>query len=431
MLNTSLFAKKPRFEYETVGSVSAEAETLPVPDKATFFLKKPLDGKTALTLKVGDRVKTGQKISPFPEADVCAISSVTGTVASITPYTGDYGQVYTAISVAADEKDDFDGTFGEVINEEGVEAVRDYLACIPGAPSLELLSSPDQAIDTIVVCGVEKDLLVATNQHVLKSNVAFMNAGISALKKMTGAHKIVIALPQGLMADAGGIGGASGAELRVIDTVYPASLPRMIMKDIIGKPVPADKSCEDLGVCFVSAEAAAAVGRAVQERQMPVMKSFTLIDKNLGKRMVSARIGTPVSSVFSAFDISLYDKDRIIMGGPMTGAAIFSEDHPIGPDTDALMVQAGADVPEVANTPCINCGECVRICPADIPVNMLVRFLEARQYEDAAEMYDLYSCVECGLCSFVCVSKIPIFQYIRLAKYELDRIRKEEEAADV
>jgi Na+-translocating ferredoxin:NAD+ oxidoreductase RnfC subunit len=67
MLNTSLFAKKPRFEYETVGSVSVEAETLPVPDKATFFLKKSLDGKTALTLKVGDRVKTGQKISPFPE----------------------------------------------------------------------------------------------------------------------------------------------------------------------------------------------------------------------------------------------------------------------------------------------------------------------------------------------------------------------------
>ena len=53
---------------------------------------------------------------------------------------------------------------------------------------------------------------------------------------------------------------------------------------------------------------------------------------------------------------------------------------------------------------------------------MLVRFLEASQYEEAADNYDLLSCIECGICSFVCVSRIPIFQYIRLAKYELDRV---------
>jgi len=80
--------------------------------------------------------------------------------------------------------------------------------------------------------------------------------------------------------------------------------------------------------------------------------------------------------------------------------------------------------------PCINCGDCVRTCPAQIAVNMLVRFLEAGQYEQAADNYDLYSCIDCGLCSYVCVSKIPIFQYIRLAKYELDRA-KTAEATDV
>jgi electron transport complex protein RnfC len=57
---------------------------------------------------------------------------------------------------------------------------------------------------------------------------------------------------------------------------------------------------------------------------------------------------------------------------------------------------------------------------------MLVRFLEAGQYEEAADDYDLLSCIDCGLCSFVCVSRIPVYQYIKLAKYELNRAKDAE-----
>ena len=111
----------------------------------------------------------------------------------------------------------------------------------------------------------------------------------------------------------------------------------------------------------------------------------------------------------------------------MTGNAIYSENLPIRPDTDAILVQDKSVVPLYSDYPCINCGDCVRICPANVPVNLLVRFLEAGQYTEGADLYDLYSCIECGLCSYVCVSRIPIYQYIKLAKYELGRTPSAEE----
>jgi electron transport complex protein RnfC len=61
-------------------------------------------------------------------------------------------------------------------------------------------------------------------------------------------------------------------------------------------------------------------------------------------------------------------------------------------------------------------------------VNMLVRFLEARLYEDARTLYDLDCCIECGLCSYVCVTRIPIFQYIKVGKYELSLMETAEAA---
>jgi len=390
----------------------------------TLLLESALNGKNGFGFKVGDRLKTGQVLASEGDGAPHAVSTVTGTIAAITPFAGDFGRNFTAVSIDVDPQEEVDGAFAAMCEAPTLETAAGYLASAPGSPPLNLFKDPDKPIRTIVVFGGNTDLLVTTNQFVIESRIDAITKGIAVLKQLTGVEDVIIAVPRDLVPGF----GHTGAAFKAVDTVYPAGHPLMIMADVLGQPVPAGKSPEDLGVAFFSAEAAASIGQAYTTGQIPIAKTLTFVEKDGTAHLVSARIGTPVGDIFKAFGVEAGELDRIILGGPMTGSAIYSETHPVQPDTDCLMLQASEDIPHVSDYPCVNCGECNRICPSRIAVNMLVRFLEAGQYETAADEYDLYSCVGCGLCSFVCVARIPIFQYIRLAKYELARAAAAEEA---
>lgn len=431
MIKRSFFGlAKPRFVYESLDSPMTP-ERIPTPRKATLHFDQPLERRDALLLNHGDKVKTGQKLVLTEDSKEYIISPVTGVVSTVSAFIGDFGAARTALTIDVAEEEEIDGEFSDVSGDVSLETAARFLQGLPGNPPFQALADPQTKIDTIVVTGLDPDLLVATHQNIVQSNVSPIDRGISILKDITHAKYVVIALPKNLVKRAGGVGGASGAEIRVISEDYPAALPPFIMKEVLGKVVPAGKTSTDMGVAFFTAEAVVGVTRAFETGKIPVTKTLTVIKKDLSRMIVEARIGTPLRDIFAICGATLNDRDRIILGGPMTGAAIYTEDYPVGPETDAVMVQDSGAVSLVSDSPCINCGECIRMCPADIPVNMLVRFCEARQYEAAADEYDLYACIECGLCTFVCPSRIPIFQYIRLAKYELAKAEVEAEIEPV
>lgn len=420
---------KPRLMYETLEGLLPEPQNIPIPEKVTLFLEsvpgQSNNGRQIL-IKAGDKVKTGQKLAVFGKNGGYINATVTGAILSITPFTGNFGKQYTAISIKTASNEEIDNEFGKIAKQEPAAGIKNFLLTCPGGIPQQLFSENREAVKTLVVCGIDKDLLISTNQYIVKSEIDNIKDGIDLLKKTTGAEKIIFAVPRHLQQEALSV----NAIKKIIDLQYPAALPEMIMKDVLGQVAPAGKSCEDMGVFFISAEAVASIGRAFKKGVIPVNKKITIIKKDGTACLVSARLGTPLSSIFKALNINLNEKDRVILGGPMTGSAVYSEDHPVLSDTDAIIIQDCSEIPLVSDYPCINCGECVRICPVNVPINMLVRFLEAGLYEEAAYEYDLLSCIECGLCSYVCTAKIPIFQYIKLGKYEFSCLQTEEEAND-
>lgn len=422
MLKKMFFGlSNPQIEYELLPVSLPKPEKVMASKSVTLFHKSNGNQKAAALFKTGDKVKTGQKISLFADNLDYVIASATGIISSISPYAGDFGKTYSAITIDIDGQEIVDDQFEN--QKPNLEKAIDYLAVVPGNPPLQTLSSDEIDINTIVILGIDSDLLIGTNQYIVNTRLDEIKDGIGILKEITGISRIILVTAGESIQGVGHI----GAEVKNVGTEYPSALPHMIMKNVLGEVVPAGKTSEELGVCFFSAEAVASIGKAFSSGQIPVHKIVTLITKDGHQQIIETTIGTPIRDLLETYDVSIEEEDRIIFGGPMTGSAVYSLDHPVLPDTNAILIIDRSEAAYASEYPCINCGDCVRVCPATMQVHMLVRFLEAGQYEEAADNYDLWSCIECGLCSFVCVSRIPIFQYIKLAKYELDRAKTVEE----
>ncbi len=430
MLKRSFFGlMKPRIHYALVGGTPRAPQQLPQPSRVTLFIKSAHTHKNTL-LKTGDLVKAGQRLSLEADGAVYGIAPIAGSIAGLAPYLGDYGEAWTAVTIEAAAEQEADTAFGEVAATPTLAHARRFLAHIPGAPCLDCLQDAGQSdfgpIHTIVIGGLDADILVTTRQHLVKTASEAIHDGIACLKQLSGVTKVVLVVARESLQNYGDL----GATVKAVESEYPAGLPHLIARDVLGQVIPAGQTLAQAGIAFFSVEAVIALGRAFAEGVISQAKLLTVIRKDGTRKLVSATLGTPVGDILEACGVTVQDRDRIIVGGPMAGKAIFDLAQPVCADTDALMVQAAADIPDYVDYPCINCGECIRMCPVRIPVNMLVRLLEAGFYQQAVDEYDLDCCIECGLCAFVCVAQIPIFQYIKLARYELERMKQAEATHD-
>jgi electron transport complex protein RnfC len=422
MIKRSFFTlTKPRLNYDLLEPDPKEPESIAIPSNLTLLLNEALDNTKTALIKKGDPVEKGQKLCLYDDSTEYTVSPVAGTINAIDIYTDDLGNLSTFLVIKNIQSQTSNGEAKPCDLKEDIASADACLRTLPGAPPFKTLASGDVKIDTIVVTCGDVDLLSTTNQYVALKNLAEIKAGAQILKKMIGAVKVCITIPESLDIQ----DGFDSIQVFKTAAAYPGNLPAMILKNHLNMVLPAGKTPEDMGVCFMSAEAAAAIAGAYKTKSVGFEKVLTVIGKQGTRYRVKATIGTPLRKVFDPFSIHINDQDRIVIGGPMKGMSTYTQYHPVEPDMDTVIIQDRDSIPEISDTACVNCGKCVRICPANIPVNILVRYLAADQYEEAADKYDLESCIECGLCAYTCTARIPIYQYIQLGKHELNKLRAE------
>jgi electron transport complex protein RnfC len=413
----------PKLKYQVVGDLDQGSfQEISLSTSMSLFLKTASTGDPVLNIRTGEGIRTGQQLRFVGQRESASVSTMTGTISNISTENGYLNKKYISISIDANERDQWEAEYTSRERKVTYETVIQFLSELPGETEFANLSRYQASLKSIIIMGMDSDLLVTKNQAIVKSEVENLKKGIEILKEINNQYKIVIIVPPTLKDQA----SKTGAEVRVIDPVFPNALPKVVMNKVFNQSVSAGKSCEEMGYCFISAEEIVNLARAMSDEIMPIDKCLTVIKKDYSTVNVKARIGTPVSHILETLDIATNHGDRLVLGGPMFGISVYAEETPVQSDTDAIMIQDKANIIPGSNTHCINCGECVRACPAKIPVNMLVRFLENGLWEEAAAQYDLLSCIECGLCSYVCPARIPVFHSIMLGKYEYTRMISEE-----
>jgi electron transport complex protein RnfC len=312
---------KPCFHYELATDSVADPVAIPTPETVTLYIKQELK-RTSTSLKVGTPVKTGQRLVLNEGDDVCAISSVTGSICAIAPFLADFGRAWTAVTIKTEGGEAQDTEFSEAAQAPSLETLNRYLAACPGEPDIEPLMDEGNPVHTIAIYGGNADLLIDTSLFVLKNNAEAVNSGIEVLRKATGIEDIVIVVPEESVQN---YSGHLDARIQSVSSAYPYAQPLMVVYHLTGR-LPDEKGMASMGVHLIRAEAVAAIGQAFSSGRLPVEKTVAVIDKSGKKHLARARVGTPVGALLATFGVEVNDQDKIIFGGPMTGNAIYSED---------------------------------------------------------------------------------------------------------
>ena len=157
------------------------------------------------------------------------------------------------------------------------------------------------------------------------------------------------------------------------------------------------------GIVVHNVGTAAAVGHAILKGRALISRIVTVTGSTIKQpNNYEVRLGTSMQELLEQAKWDKQTTARLIMGGPMMGFEIMEANSPILKTTNCLLSLKQEALPEQQEAmPCIRCGECTRVCPANLLPQQLYWYARAKDF-DQIQQYKLFDCIECGCCTYVC-----------------------------
>ena len=307
-----------------------------------------------------------------------------------------------------------------------------------GFPAQVKLDTHRQHIELLVINAAECEPYISCDNRLLQERAAVVIEGIRILRHIVQPEHCVIAIEDNMPAAEQALTTAlaaaneSGITITQVVDIYPSGGERQLIRILTGREVPSQGFPADIGIICQNVGTTAAIADAVIRRQPLLSRIVTVTGDGVANpQNIDALIGTPVSYLVEIAGGYTPDVERLLIGGPMMGYAVQSDSVPVIKTTNCILAVTRDEMPAPPQEkPCIRCGKCTDVCPADLLPQQLYWYARSSNY-DAAQDYNLFDCIECGCCAYVCPSHIPLVQYYRHAKTEIWTQEKQTLASDI
>jgi len=406
---------------------------------------------------IGDKVKRGQLLaesSALVSAPVHAPTS--GTVKAIeSRYIAHAsGQKAECFIIVPDGKDESievgkRSTESTALDKTALlEQIRSAgIVGLGGAvfPTAAKLTTANQhGIKTLIINGAECEPYITCDDLLMRNYATIIFKGISYLQAILQPEKTIIGIEDNkpvaikAMQQALSESSLTNTTVSIIPTLYPSGGEKQLIKLLTGLEVHSSQLSFEIGILCQNVGTCAAISQAIDKSRPLTSRIVTVTGpgvKNPGNWFTP--LGTPVSHLIKLAGGYTIEEPKLIMGGPMMGLTLESDQIPVVKATNTILVMDQQEQ-EIAQE-CIRCGRCTEVCPVQLLPQQLYWYSRTQQF-NMAESYHLFDCIECGCCSAVCPSHIPLVQYYRFAKgeiweqrrktYKSDRSRKRHEFRD-